>query len=265
MRLALGIEYDGTPYCGWQSQPGGCGVQDSLEKALQAMAGHPLRVVAAGRTDTGVHAMIQVIHFDTNAERPLSAWVRGVNAMLPDSIRVLWACHVGDGFHARFSAYERSYQYLLVNSAVAPAILSGKTGWHHAPLRVAAMQEAARHLLGEHDFSAFRAAECQAKSPVKHMHQAEVHGNGSHILFEFRANAFLHHQVRNMVGALIYVGKGNCPPAYIAELLASRDRTKAPPTFSPAGLYLTGIGYAADWALPETRRILSFPLVQGHE
>jgi len=258
MRLALGIEYDGAPYCGWQSQPSGCSVQDHLEKALQTMAGHPLRVVAAGRTDTGVHAMIQVIHFDTETVRPTNAWVRGINSMLPAAIRVLWALPVERDFHARFSAFERSYQYVLMNSPIAPGIMNGKAGWFHASLDVEMMQRGSRYLLGEHDFSAFRAAECQAKSPVRHMHEASVHVHGSAIIFEFRANAFLHHQVRNMVGALVYIGKGNYPAEYMAELLLSRDRTKAPPTFSPSGLYLTGIGYEVKWGLPETRRRVSF-------
>ena len=260
MRLALGIEYDGAPYCGWQSQPGGCGVQDHLEKALQVMAGHSLRVNAAGRTDTGVHALMQVVHFDTETVRPLSAWVRGINAMLPETIRVLWANEVSEEFHARFSAYERSYQYLLLNSPVAPAIMSRKAGWFHAPLDIEAMQSAAGYLVGEHDFSAFRAAECQARSPVKHMHQAEVSAQGQAIMFEFRANAFLHHQVRNMVGALIYIGKGKYPAKFMAELMQNRDRTQAPPTFSPCGLYLAGIGYEAQWGLPDTRRRLDFQL-----
>jgi tRNA pseudouridine38-40 synthase len=258
MRLALGVEYDGAPYCGWQSQPSGCSVQDHLEKALQAMAGHPLRVIAAGRTDTGVHAMIQVIHFDTETQRPLNAWVRGVNSMLPAAIRVLWAVQVPQDFHARFSAFERSYQYVLINSPIAPALMHGKVGWFHAPLDVGLMQRGSRHLLGEHDFSAFRAAECQAKSPIKHMHEANVRAQGSAVIFEFRANAFLHHQVRNMIGALVYIGKGNYPPEFMAELLESRDRTQAPPTFSPSGLYLTGIGYETKWSLPETRRRLDF-------
>jgi tRNA pseudouridine38-40 synthase len=261
VRLALGIEYDGTPYCGWQSQPGGCSVQDHLEKALQVMAGHPLRVNAAGRTDTGVHALLQVVHFDTETARPLSAWVRGVNAMLPDTIRVLWVREVPPEFHARFSAHERRYQYLLINSPVAPAIMSSKAGWFHAPLDVEAMQKAARSLVGEHDFSAFRAAECQAKTPVKHMQQADVSAQGQAIMFEFRANAFLHHQVRNMVGALIYIGKGKYPPAYMDELLRRRDRTQAPPTFSPSGLYLAGVGYEARWQLPETCRRLDFHVI----
>ena len=258
MRLALGIEYDGAPYCGWQSQPGGCAVQDYLENALQTMAGHALRINAAGRTDAGVHALMQVVHFDTETVRPLNAWVRGINAMLPHTIRVLWAVEVVPDFHARFSANERSYQYLLINSPVAPAIMSSKAGWFHAPLDVEVMQQAARYLIGEHDFSAFRAAECQAKSPVKQMHQAEVSAHGQAIMFEFRANAFLHHQVRNMVGALIYIGKGKHAPQYMSELLQNRDRTKAPPTFSPAGLYLAGVGYEAKWNLPGTRRRLGF-------
>lgn len=258
MRLALGVEYDGASFCGWQSQPGGGSVQDSLEKALQVMAGHPLRVIAAGRTDAGVHALMQVVHFDTETARPLSAWVRGINAMLPDAIRVIWAMEVAPDFHARFSAYERSYEYLLVNSPVSPAIMNSKAGWFHAPLDVQAMGEAARYLVGEHDFSAFRAAECQAKSPVKQMHQADVTAQGDVITFQFRANAFLHHQVRNMVGALIYIGKGKFPPEYMADLLLNRDRTQAPPTFSPSGLYLAGVGYESKWGLPPTNRRLSF-------
>lgn len=257
MRIALGLEYDGAGFCGWQSQPGGCGVQDSLERSLQAMAGHELRVTAAGRTDTGVHALSQVVHFDTTTNRPLNAWVRGINARLPTSLRVLWAQQVDESFSARFDAYQRSYQYLLVNQPVAPAVMTGKVGWFHLPLDVAAMAEAAKFLIGEHDFSAFRAAECQAKSPIKLLHRAEVRTQGAYVVFDFCANAFLHHQVRNMVGALIYVGKGNHPPQYIHELLQSRDRTKSPPTFAPDGLYLTGVAYEAKWGLPDIRRSLN--------
>ena len=260
MRIALGIEYDGAGFCGWQSQAGGCGVQDALERVLHTMAGHALRVTAAGRTDAGVHALCQVVHFDTMTERPLSAWVRGVNATLPKNIRVLWAKQVDERFHARFDACQRSYQYLLVNQPVAPAIFAGKAGWFHLPLDIALMQEAANYLIGEHDFSAFRAAECQAKSPVKQLHRAEVMRFGSSIIFDFCASAFLHHQVRNMVGALIYVGKGKYQPEYMVYLLESRDRAQSPPTFSPDGLYLTGVGYDAKWGLPETQRSLSFGL-----
>jgi tRNA pseudouridine38-40 synthase len=257
MRLALGIEYDGTYFCGWQSQPNGCGVQDALEASLRKMAGHELRVIAAGRTDTGVHALSQVIHFNTTTERPLSAWVRGVNANMPDAVRVLWAKVVDERFHARFDAYQRSYQYLLFNHAVAPAIMASKAGWFHLPLDVGLMSKAASYLVGEHDFSAFRAAECQAKTPIKQMHRAEVRRKEDYVLFDFCGSAFLHHQVRNMVGALIYIGKGHYPPEYMQELLQNRDRTKAPPTFSPDGLYLTGVGYDAKWGLPSTQRGLN--------
>lgn len=257
MRIALGLEYDGRGFCGWQSQSNGCGIQDRLQGALAILAGHEVAVIAAGRTDTGVHALCQVVHFDTSTSRPVTAWVRGVNAHLPAGVRVLWAQVVDEHFHARFSAYERSYQYFLINRPVAPAVMSGKAGWFHHPLDLAAMQKAAGFLLGEHDFSAFRAAECQAKSPVKIMGRADICGADGRLVFSFRANAFLHHQVRNMVGALVYIGKGSYPPEFIEELLRRKDRKLAPPTFSPDGLYLTGIGYDDKWKLPETRRNLS--------
>jgi tRNA pseudouridine38-40 synthase len=250
MRIVLGLAYDGTNFCGWQSQPSACGVQDALESAITRIAQQTIRVHAAGRTDTGVHALSQVVHFDTNAIRPMSAWVRGVNAHLPATVRVEWAHEVDDGFHARFSAFQRSYQYLLYNAAVAPALMATKAGWFHLPLNFSAMSEAAGYLVGEHDFSAFRASECQAKTPIKHLHKAEVKVMGQYFIFDFSANAFLQHQVRNMIGALIYVGKGAYPPVYIKELLQKCDRTLSPPTFSPSGLYLTGVGYDAKWGLP---------------
>jgi tRNA pseudouridine38-40 synthase len=257
MRIALGLEYDGRGFCGWQSQPSGCGAQDALQRAISSVSEENITVHAAGRTDAGVHALSQVVHFDTSAKRPVSAWVRGVNAFLPASLRVLWAQPVDDAFHARFSAEQRSYQYLLVNRPVAPAVLDGKVGWFHLPLDVESMRQAASCLLGEHDFSAFRAAECQAKSPIKRLHRVDVRRFGDNILFDFCAGAFLHHQVRNMVGALVYVGKGNYPPGWMAELLASRNRAQAPPTFAPAGLYLTGVGYDVKWGLPASQRSLN--------
>jgi len=251
MRLALGIEYDGRPYCGWQSQADGNTVQDTLQQALGQIAGEQISVTAAGRTDTGVHALEQVVHFDTQAERPLTAWVRGVNALLPDSIAVRWAYLVPDEFHARFSAHGRSYRYLLVNRPTRSAIHSGKTGWFHAPLDLAAMQAAALCLLGEHDFSAFRAAQCQAKSPVKHLHQLDIRREGEMLIFDLSANAFLHHMVRNIVGCLVYVGKGKHPPEWLAEVLGGRERSLAAPTFAPDGLYLRRIQYEAKWGLPQ--------------
>jgi tRNA pseudouridine38-40 synthase len=250
LRIALGLEYDGSRFCGWQSQGPGCAVQDALEAALSRIAAAPVRVTAAGRTDAGVHALAQVAHFDTEAERPAEAWVRGVNSELPAGVAVLWARPVAAEFHARFSAVERSYRYLLLNDAVRPALLAGKVGWYHRELDLGAMQEAAALLIGRHDFSAFRAAECQAKSPVKEMHRARVSRAGRFLEFEFAANAFLHHMVRNMVGCLVYVGKGAHPPAWLGNLLAARDRRLAAPTFSADGLYFLGPRYDPGWGVP---------------
>lgn len=255
MRIALGVEYDGSRFCGWQSQLSGCGVQDTLESALSEIGGEPIRVVTAGRTDTGVHALHQIVHFDTTATRPDTAWVRGANAFLPASVSVLWARPVDAEFHARFSAISRRYVYLLLNHPVRPALLSGRAGWFHAPLDVEAMQAGAQYLLGEHDFSAFRAAECQAKSPVKQMQRIEISRRGDCILFDITANAFLHHMVRNLVGSLVYVGKGNHAPGWISELLAGRDRSRAAPTFAPDGLYLASIGYEQKWNMPVSGRL----------
>jgi len=261
MRIALGIEYAGTPFTGWQSQPDGRGVQDALERALAAIAGEPVRAVAAGRTDAGVHATLQIAHFDTSAARPLSAWVRGTNTQLPREIAVQWAQPVGDEFHARFAAKARHYTYLLANRPVRPAILAGRIGWYHRKLDVEAMREGAAALVGTHDFSAFRAAMCQARSPVKTLARAEIEGVGECIRFDFSADAFLHHMIRNIVGALVRVGAGNAPPAWIGELLAGRDRTRAAATFAPEGLYLTGADFDPQWQLPATRVAVVLPLL----
>jgi len=250
LRVALGLAYDGANFYGWQSQQNGGGVQDVLELAISNIAQHQVRVHAAGRTDTGVHARCQVIHFDTTSIRPATAWVRGVNAYLPKTVRVEWACEVGEDFHARFSAFSRSYQYLLYNAPVAPALMATKAGWFHLPLNREAMSEAASYLIGEHNFSGFRASECQAKTAVRNMIESDVKVVGKYFIFEFTANAFLQHQVRNMIGALVYIGKGAYPPIYMKELLQKQDRTLAPPTFSPHGLYLTGVGYDSKWGLP---------------
>jgi tRNA pseudouridine38-40 synthase len=252
VRIALGVEYDGRTYSGWQSQAEGPTVQDTLQHVLTRIAGEQISIIAAGRTDTGVHALEQVIHFDTRAERPLTAWVRGVNALLPGSIAVLWAHAVPDEFHARFSARGRSYRYLLINRAVRPAIHTGQVGWFHAPLDVSAMQAASRCLLGKHDFSAFRAAQCQAKSPVKHLHQLDISRHGDMLVFDLSADAFLHRMVRNIVGCLVYVGKGKYPPAWLSEVLTGRERSLAAPTFAPDGLYLRSIKYEAKWGLPQS-------------
>lgn len=250
MRIALGIEYDGSPFLGWQSQPQGRTIQDELQRALGAIAAEPVAVVAAGRTDTGVHAIEQVVHFDTVVERPLTAWVRGCNALLPAGISVLWSHAVSDEFHARFSAHARSYRYELYCRPVRSALRHGKAGWFHQMLDVQKMQQGANFLLGEHDFSAFRAAECQAKSPVKTMSRIALHEDGELIVVELTANAFLHHMVRNIVGCLVYVGKGKHSPEWMREILLSKNRALAAPTFSPAGLYLEKIHYDPKWQLP---------------
>jgi tRNA pseudouridine38-40 synthase len=250
MRIAIGIEYDGTPYLGWQSQPNGNTVQDHVQAALSHIAQHPVQVTATGRTDSGVHALMQVAHFDTHSQRPLDAWVRGCNSHLPDSIRIVWARAVAEQFHARHSALARHYQFLLFNRRVASAVRSHKVSWYHLPLDFAAMQQGIQYFIGQHDFSAFRASECQAPSPVKTMLKADLQRFGDYFLFSFSASGFLHHQVRNMVGALVYVGNGRLAPSAIADLLQQKDRRLAPPTFSGDGLYLTGVSYAEQWQLP---------------
>jgi tRNA pseudouridine38-40 synthase len=249
-RIALGLEYDGSGFLGWQTQPGGGAVQDVLEPALTAIAGAPVGVTAAGRTDRGVHARLQVVHFDTDAQRPASAWVRGVNALLPDSVAVLWSREVDGEFHARYSALSRTYRYELLNRAVRPALGAAHVGWFHPPLELARMQQAAAHLVGEHDFSAFRSSECQAKTPIRTLHSLDIVAGGERIDFVLRANAFLHHMVRNIVGTLVYVGKGKHPPAWVKEVLDSGKRSEAAPTFGAQGLYLEKIQYDARWGLP---------------
>jgi tRNA pseudouridine38-40 synthase len=252
MRIVVGLEYRGAGFCGWQSQPQRCGVQDALEAAVAAIAGTPVVVTAAGRTDTGVHAAFQVAHFDVGVERPLTAWVRGVNSHLPAGVAVLWAREVDASFHARFAATQRGYRYVLLNHPVRPGVNADLIGWHHRPLDADAMNRAAAHLIGQHDFSAFRAAECQARSPVKELRRAHVERRGDYLLGDFQADGFLHHMVRNIMGCLVQVGAGAQPPEWMHDVLASRDRTRAAPTFDPAGLYLTHIRYPAHFALPET-------------
>jgi tRNA pseudouridine38-40 synthase len=260
MRLALGLEYCGCNFTGWQSQPDGRGLQDALERALAKIADGRVGTIAAGRTDAGVHASMQIVHFDADADRPETAWVRGVNANLPDDVAVLWAQPVHAEFHARFDAQQRHYTYLLLTRAVRPALFAGRIGWYHRSLDVAAMRDGAVALVGTHDFSAFRAAECQAKSPVRTLSDVSIAPAGEVLRFEFCANAYLHHMIRNIVGSLVYVGAGKHPPSWIGELLAGRDRTRAAPTFAPDGLYFTGVEYDAKWQLPSTCRPGELPL-----
>ena len=259
MRVALGIEYAGDAFEGWQTQSHGRTVQDALEAALMQIAQVPVKLMCAGRTDTGVHATAQVAHFDTTVRRPLEAWVRGVNSHLPASVGVLWAVEVDEDFHARFSAESRRYRYVLLNRKIRPGLLRGRVGWTFGPLDVDAMTEAALCLVGEHDFTSFRAAECQAKSPVRQVHSVSVARQGDYVLFDFHANAFLHHMIRNLVGSLVFVGKGRRPVEWMAELLAARNRTLAAPTFAPDGLYLCGVEYPQRWPLPGGGRIIAAP------
>jgi tRNA pseudouridine38-40 synthase len=251
MRFALSLEYDGSRFLGWQTQPGGGTVQDALQGALSSVAGEPVQVTCAGRTDRGVHARMQVVHFDSGVVRPLSAWVRGTNALLPEAVAVQWAAEVPADFHARYAARARTYRYVLINRPVRPALAARYVGWCHAPLDIAAMRAGARLLEGEHDFSAFRSAECQAKSPVRHLQALEIAADGERIEFVLRANAFLHHMARNIVGLLLYVGRGKHPPAWAGEVLDSRDRARSAPTFAAEGLYLERVHYEARWGIPE--------------
>ena len=259
MRIAIGLEFDGTPFHGWQSQADGSSVQDALERALSAIAGTKVAVTAAGRTDAGVHATLQVAHWDTGADRPETAWVRGVNSLLPSAIAVRWAVTVPSEFHARFAATGRHYTYLLLDRPVRPALLASRAGWYHRPLALGPMREAADALLGLHDFSAFRAAECQAKTPLKTLDRLDIAREGGLIRFDLHADAFLQHMVRNIVGTLVYVGNGRHPPSWVAEVLESRDRSHAAPTFAAEGLYLTGVDYEQRWNLPSTHEPVVIP------
>ncbi|WP_041682586.1 tRNA pseudouridine(38-40) synthase TruA [Pusillimonas sp. T7-7] len=249
-RMALGLAYDGSSWQGWQTQPGGLTVQDTLESALAEFLNHPVGTICAGRTDTGVHALEQIVHLDTQAARRPESWVRGLNALLPASIAVQWAKPVSDSFHARFSALSRSYVYIVRNTRVRSPLMHGRVGWVYHSLQLDPMRDAARRLVGEHDFSSFRSSQCQAASPVRTLQEASVEQHGDFYLFRFQANAFLHHMIRNLMGAILYIGQGKQEPGWIDELLAQRDRRRAAPTFSPAGLYLSGVRYPDEYQLP---------------
>ena len=249
-RIAIGIEYDGSAYYGWQQQSHARSVQGELERALTLVADHPVQLTAAGRTDAGVHALMQVAHFDTAAERPEQAWVLGGSAEAASDICVLWARAVSAEFHARFSALARTYHYRIVNRRVRPALDRQRMAWIRRPLDAGAMHEAAQSLLGEHDFSAFRAAECQSSTPVRRVTDLTVRRDGDRLEISIRANAFLHHMVRNIAGTLIAVGVGDQPVGWVAEVLASRERARAGATAPPQGLYFAGVDYDPSFALP---------------
>jgi len=242
-RMALGLSYDGAGWLGWQTQPNRRTIQDVLEAALARFVGQSVATVCAGRTDTGVHAAMQVVHFDTSVERRDVSWVRGLNAYLPPSVAVRWARVVPDDFHARFSARSRTYVYLLWNDRVRAPFWSGRAAWCFQPLNLDAMCDASQWLLGEHDFSSFRSSQCQAAHPVRVMHDIQWRRHGSLLIATLRANAFLHHMVRNIMGAMVHVGQGRLSALAMRDLLACRDRRLAPPTYSPDGLYLAAIAY----------------------
>lgn len=250
MRLALGIEYDGSSFHGWQTQQGVRTVQEELEKALSSVADHPVRVQCAGRTDTGVHATGQVVHFDTEAERPMRSWILGGNVNLPYDVNINWAQLVDESFNARFSATGRRYRYVICNRFTRSALMNRRVVWVHKPLDAEAMNTAAQHLVGTHDFSSYRALGCQARSPVRELRSIKVSGQGELIFIDLYANAFLHHMVRNIAGVLISIGKGEQATDWSLEILHLRDRTLGGVTAPPQGLYLTEVEYPGPFALP---------------
>lgn len=254
-RIVLAVQYDGSSWHGWQTQPQRHTVQDRLEAALHEFTQCTIQTTCAGRTDSGVHALQQIVHFDTPLEREMYSWVRGLNALLPSSIAVRWAFEVRldavHPFHARFSAHSRTYQYLLYNAPIRAPLLANRAGWVFRRLNLQHMQLAANYLIGEHDFSAFRSSQCQAKSPQRHLYQLQLQQRQQLILITLRANGFLHHMVRNIVGSLIQVGVGRQAPVWIDQLLQARDRTLAAPTFMADGLYLTRVDYDPIWQLPQ--------------
>lgn len=281
MRIALGVSYNGQNYHGWQSQLDGLTIQDKLEKALSQIAGQRTATHCAGRTDSGVHALQQVVHFDTDVVRPEMAWVRGVNAVLPKDIAVHWARQVPESFHCRSSATSRRYSYILLQSPVRPSIEFGRVGWCFSALDLEAMQQAVQCLLGEHDFSSFRASACQSLTPVKTLTAIDIahtplqyahppsseenKGIGTgYWRFDFEANAFLHHMIRNLMGCLIAIGQGSKPPEWMKEVLEARSRAVAAPTFAPDGLYFLGPQYDPQWGLPASNALFaSLPLTRA--
>ena len=251
MRIALGIEYEGTDFCGWQRLSHGPSIQTAVEQALSFVADEPIEVTCAGRTDSGVHALCQVVHFDTQAQRSERGWILGVNSRLPSSVALRWAKTVPDKFHARFSAEARRYRYVILNRAMRPAFDARFVTWERMPLDADAMRDAAQALLGENDFSAFRSAQCQANTAMRNMQTIGIKRHGDRIEIQIQANAFLHHMVRNIVGSLLPVGRGERPIEWMAELLAGKDRNRAGPTAAASGLTFLKPLYPHGFNLPE--------------
>lgn len=250
MRIALGIEYNGSDFYGWQAQRSLSTVQGHLEDALSKVANESIMLYCAGRTDAGVHASGQVVHFDTHAKRHIDAWIWGTNAHLPSSIVVRWSKHVDYSFHARFKATARRYRYVIFNNPIRPAILSSRVTWHYYPLNIERMREAAKYLIGEQDFSSFRSSQCNSKSPFRNVTEFVIERKGDFVIFEIEANAFLHHMVRNIAGALLKIGGGVKEPEWMQEVLAAKSRRAAAETASPDGLYLIQVRYPEPYDFP---------------
>lgn len=251
MRIALGVEYVGTHFCGWQFQPHAPSIQGCVEAALSKVAHHSVTVICAGRTDTGVHALAQVIHMDVTAQRSPRSWVLGANANLPKDISILWAQPVDESFHARFSASARHYRYIILNRPTRPALLAQQVTWEHRPLNVEKMQVAANYLIGTHDFSSYRALACQAKNPIRTLSSLTVFRVDEQVIIEISANAFLHHMVRNIAGVLMTIGYGEQPPLWAKTVLESRNRTQGGVTAPASGLYLCGVDYPSPYIFPK--------------
>jgi tRNA pseudouridine38-40 synthase len=251
MRFALGIEYDGKNYCGWQKQKSVVSVQQTLERALSKIADEPIEVICAGRTDTGVNATNQVVHFETTKVRKNTAWTLGANTHLPSDIAVTWAKEVSDEFHARFSATARRYRYVIYNNKLRSAILSHGISHYHYPLDEKLMHIGAQHLIGKHDFTSFRTVHCQSHSPVRTIHHCEITRQGEYIIVDIKANAFLHHMVRNIVGSLMRVGQSQETTAWIKEVLELKNRCLAGATAPPEGLYFVEVDYPEQFSLPK--------------
>jgi len=261
VRIALGVEYDGSRFHGWQTQQKGVRtVQEALEQSLSRVADHHVSVTCAGRTDTGVHASEQVVHFDTSARRAPHGWVMGSNVDLPDDIAVLWAVEVPDGFHARFRAVRRTYRYWILNRLSRPALFAHRVTWIHRPLDAVRMHRAGQALVGRHDFTSYRTVHCQAKSPVRTLHHLRVERQGDLICLEVSADGFLHHMVRNIAGVLIAIGAGEQPENWAADVLEHRDRTLGGVTAPPHGLYFHHVDYPDQFDLPRPRRSSRDPL-----
>jgi len=250
-RIALQVSYNGRNYHGWQRQRSAISVQEKLEAALSKVADTPIQVVCAGRTDAGVHASSQIVHFDTPNTRPLRAWTHGGNAKLPDDVAIQWAKVVPEQFHARFAAIARQYRYVIYNHPMRPALMDKEVTWNYRPLDVASMEKAASYLVGEHDFTSFRASACQANSPIRNVHHLKVMAAGDYIVLDVRANAFLHHMIRNFAGLLMHIGCGNQPPEWALQVLQARDRRQAPATAPPYGLYFVNAEYSEQFDLPK--------------